>query len=94
MISFLSEPTDLATGGTLRGSEVDQAFRADSDRTGPDGIKDSRRGRGDGVLLLYNGVTRASRIAKLVLGMTICVEVVGRSRRAYAGEPKIGDLVP
>ena len=48
----------------------------------------------DGVLVLYNGVTRASRIAKLSPGTTIRVEVVGKLRRAYAGEPKIGDFVP
>ncbi len=48
----------------------------------------------DGVLVLYNGVTRASRIAKLAPGTTIGVEVIGKLRRAYAGEPKIGDLVP
>ncbi len=48
----------------------------------------------DGVLVLYNGVTRATRIAKLAPGATIRVEVVGKLRRAYAGEPKIGDQVP
>jgi hypothetical protein len=48
----------------------------------------------DGVLVLYNGVTRASRIAKLAPGTTIRVEVVGKLRRPYAGEPKIGDFVP
>lgn len=48
----------------------------------------------DGVLVLYNGITRATRIAKLSPGTTIRVEVVGKLRRAYAGEPKIGDLLP
>jgi hypothetical protein len=48
----------------------------------------------DGVLVVYNGVTRATRIAKLAPGTTICVEVVGRLRRPYAGEPKIGDQSP
>lgn len=48
----------------------------------------------DGVLVVYNGITRATRIAKLAPGTTIRVEVVGRLRRAYAGEPKIGDLLP
>ncbi len=47
----------------------------------------------DGVPVLYNGITRATRIAKLAPGATIRVEVVGRLRRAYAGAPKIGDLV-
>lgn len=48
----------------------------------------------DGVMVLYNGATRATRIAKLAPGTTIRVEVVGRLRRAYALEPKIGDLLP
>ncbi len=48
----------------------------------------------DGVLVMYNGVTHATRIAKLTAGATIRVEVVGRLRRPYAGEPKIGDQVP
>ena len=48
----------------------------------------------DDVLVLYNGITRATRVAKLSPGSTIRVEVVGRLRRAYAGEPKIGDLLP
>jgi hypothetical protein len=48
----------------------------------------------DGVLVVYNGVTRLTRIAKLAPGTTVRVEVVGRLRRAYAGDPKIGDLLP
>lgn len=48
----------------------------------------------DGVLVLYNGITRATRIAKLAPGATIRVEVVGKLKRAYRGEPKIGDHVP
>ncbi len=48
----------------------------------------------DGVLVVYNGVTRATRVAKLSPGTRIRVEVVGNLRRAYAGDPKIGDLLP
>src|SRR3954453_2782291 len=48
----------------------------------------------DGVLVLYNGVTRATRIARLAPGTTIRVEVVGKLRRGYAGEPRSGDLLP
>ena len=47
----------------------------------------------DGVLVIYNGVTRATRIAKLAPGTMVRVEVVGRLRRAYGPEPKIGDLL-
>ena len=48
----------------------------------------------DGVLLLYNGVTRATRIAKLAPGTLIRVEVIGRLPAAFGGEPRIGDLLP
>ena len=48
----------------------------------------------DGVLVLYNGVTRATRIAKLAPGTFIHVEVIGKLPRAYASLPKIGDLLP
>ena len=47
----------------------------------------------DGALVVYNGVTRATRIAKLSPGTLIRVEVVGKLRRAAAGDPKIGDLL-
>lgn len=48
----------------------------------------------DGVLVLYNGVTRATRIAKLAPGTLIRVEVIGKLPKAFSGEPKIGDLLP
>lgn len=48
----------------------------------------------DGVLVLYNGVTRATRIAKLAPGNLVRVEVIGRLRRAYGPASKIGDLLP
>ncbi len=47
----------------------------------------------DGVLVIYNGVTRATRIAKLAPGNTVRVEVIGRLRKAYAGEKAIGELL-
>jgi hypothetical protein len=46
------------------------------------------------VLVVYNGVTRATRIAKLSPGTTVRVEVIGRLRRAFGADPKIGDLLP
>lgn len=47
----------------------------------------------DGVLVVYNGVTRATRIAKLIPGATVRVEVIGTLRRAHAALPRIGDLL-
>ena len=47
----------------------------------------------DGELMLYNGVTRAVRIAKLLPGMLIRVEVVGTLRSAVGHLPTIGELL-
>ncbi len=48
----------------------------------------------DGVLMIYNGVTRATRIAKLAPGTTIRVEIIGRLKVPLAARPRIGDLLP
>jgi hypothetical protein len=48
----------------------------------------------DGVLMRYNGVTRATRPAKLAPGTLIRVEVIGQLPRAFAKEAKIGDWLP
>ena len=47
----------------------------------------------DGALEIVNGVTRATRIAKLAPGTSIRVEVIGHLRRPRGHYPKIGDLV-
>jgi hypothetical protein len=48
----------------------------------------------DGTLVIFNGVTRATRIAKLAPGTTVRIEVIGHIRRAGASLPRIGDLLP
>jgi len=48
----------------------------------------------DGVLVLYNRVTRATRIAKLAPGTLLRVEVVGKLPKDCGSEPTIGDLLP
>ncbi len=48
----------------------------------------------DGFLLIVNGVTRATRIAKLAPGTLVRVEVLGKLRRAHDRDPKVGDLLP
>src|SRR3569833_1977223 len=45
----------------------------------------------DGFLVVYNGVTRATRIAKLAPGKLTRVEVIGKLPRAFAAEHKNGD---
>jgi hypothetical protein len=47
----------------------------------------------DGVLVIFDGVTRATRIAKLAPGKMVRVEVIGQLRRAYSSDPTIGDLL-
>jgi hypothetical protein len=45
----------------------------------------------DGVLEIIDGVTRATRIAKLAPGETVPVVVIGRYRRSRAGSPCVRD---
>jgi hypothetical protein len=47
----------------------------------------------DGSLLMVNGVTRATRIAKLAPGQRVPVEVIGRVRRPRPMDKKLGDLL-
>jgi hypothetical protein len=45
----------------------------------------------NGLLEISDGVTRATRIAKLAPGQTVPVIVIGRYRRSRAGSPRIKD---
>jgi hypothetical protein len=45
----------------------------------------------DGVLEISDGVTRATRIAKLAPGETVPVVVTGHYRRSRAGAPCVRD---
>ncbi len=45
----------------------------------------------DGVLEISDGVTRATRIAKLAPGETVPVVVIGRYRRSRANSPRVRD---
>jgi hypothetical protein len=47
----------------------------------------------DGVLELVDGVTRATRIAKLLPGTKLRVEVLGKLRRPKAQGRRIGDAL-
>ena len=47
----------------------------------------------DGVLVIYDGVTRATRIAKLSPGTMVTVEVIGQLRKPYGSEKTIGELL-
>jgi len=45
----------------------------------------------DGVLEISDGVTRATRIAKLAPGQTVPVVVIGRYRKSRASSPSVKD---
>jgi hypothetical protein len=47
----------------------------------------------DGILEITDGVTRATRIAKLKPGETVPVIVIGRYRRSRASSPRVRDLL-
>jgi hypothetical protein len=48
----------------------------------------------DGELMIMNGVTRATRIAKLLPGTTIRVELIRQSKARFGHLPTIGDVLP
>jgi len=47
----------------------------------------------DGVLELYDGVTRATRVAKLLPGTTVKVEVIGKLKRPKAQSRRVGNAL-
>jgi hypothetical protein len=47
----------------------------------------------DGLLEIYDGVTRATRIAKLAPGMTVPVVVIDRHRNSRARTTRLGDAL-
>jgi hypothetical protein len=48
----------------------------------------------DGSLVIYYGVTRATRIAKLAPGTLVRIEIIGRIARPCASLPTVEDLLP
>src|SRR4051794_20430909 len=48
----------------------------------------------DGELMIYDGVTRATRVAKLLPGTTVRVEVMRTLTRPSGHLPTIGDTLP
>lgn len=48
----------------------------------------------DGYLLLVDGVTRATRIAKLLPDIMVTVEVIGTSRNSFEHRPSIEETLP
>lgn len=52
------------------------------------------RGTDDGELIVYDGVTRATRVAKLLPGQTVPIEVIGPIRSPGARFPTVGEKLP
>jgi hypothetical protein len=48
----------------------------------------------DGALVITNGVTRATRVAKLLPGVLIRVEVIGDQKTPVGHYPTVGDRLP
>lgn len=48
----------------------------------------------DGRLMLMDGVTRATRVAKFLPGQLLRVEVIGSEPRSVAHFPTVGDRLP
>jgi hypothetical protein len=48
----------------------------------------------DGELVIYDGATRATRVAKLLPGQTVPVEVIGDLAVPAAAYPTVGDRLP
>ena len=48
----------------------------------------------DGELVIYDGVTRATRVAKLLPGQTVPVELIGDLASAGGPYPTVGDWLP
>ena len=65
-------------------------------RFGPsiDGMPPPEVMRGsDGELVIYDGVTRATRVAKYLPGSSITVEVTGQLTRPVGGLPTVGEKI-
>ena len=48
----------------------------------------------DGELVIYEGVTRATRVAKLLPGQLVTVEVVGTTKSRGMRYPTVGEKLP
>lgn len=48
----------------------------------------------DGALMIYDGVTRATRIAKLQPGTTVMIEVIGNLPTPCSELPTVGEKLP
>jgi hypothetical protein len=55
-------------------------------------VREVKRGS-DGELVIYDGVTRATRLAKYLPGTPVTVEVTGQLVKPVGGLPTVGDTI-
>jgi len=80
-------PSRLSGAGPYKLQQQIARFGASIDRMPPVWVYEGS----DGVLEIVDGVTRATRVAKLGPGCKVQVEVIGRLRQPRGQNPKIGD---
>jgi len=88
------DPAKLHLPASRRDGADPQKLQRQSIRFGTsiDGMPPPEVKRGtDGELVIFDGVTRATRVAKLLPGMLITVEVTGNLRRAVGNLPTVGE---
>ncbi len=62
--------------------------------TSTDGMQPPEVKRGsDGELVIYDGVTRATRVAKYLPGTPITVEITGELSGPVGGLPRVGEKI-
>lgn len=88
------DPASLHLPGSRRDGADLVKLRRQSSRYGTsvDGMPPAEVKRGiDGELVLFDGVTRATRVAKYLPGTLITVEVTGKLKGAVGHLPTVGE---
>jgi hypothetical protein len=88
------DPASLHLPGSRRegADPVKLQRRLDKHGTSIEGMPPPEVKRGsDGELVIYDGVTRATRVAKYLPGTPITVEVTGQLTGPVGGLPRVGD---
>jgi hypothetical protein len=79
---------------SLSGAQALNRYQLAKHGTSIEGVPPPEVKRGsDGELVIYDGVTRATRVAKYLPGTPITVEVTGQLKGPVAGLPTVGEKV-
>lgn len=88
------DPASLHLPGSRRdgADPIKLARQVAKHGTSIDGMPPPEVKRGsDGELVIYDGVTRATRVAKYLPGTSLTVEVTGKLKVPVGGLPKVGE---